>query len=609
MDIKSADTSRSSHPPKPGLVLRVGFAGARNGFDADLAGLRERFTHLLFEIKDILDDIHRNDTENFARDKKPRLAFICALASGADQFAAQIALCAGYELQVPLAMPRNKYAELNFKDDQRSLEAFKCLMAQATSIFELPGAATEEESYDVSGTVLINHTDVLIAIWDLSEGNGRGGTSDSVEKAKANDIPVVVLSSKEPGAETIWYRGRADIRSAELRDIIPAILHEGLQTDTSNAWRSWDRDSLDAKQCKYLHAYYKEREFRMDWGFFYALLISLFRWEWNVRMRRAKYQDQAKENWAKLDGEKWTDKAREFFRPRDQWADCLALFYGQWMRGLVAFSVVGGGLFVSTALAAKLWPDSLKLHHVEWLEVIPYLILILIIVARLKRIHGRWLDYRMLSELLRNHALCAPIGGLHKDRHRFHMRYGFAPTWMRFYYQAVVREFGLCPAVLDDEYLRDYKHLLAKRIKGQIQYHQKQYSKCQTIDRRIRRLGVITAGMSLLSPILSKWPSWSQYLHLPFAGVRLGGIDSIPFIFAVITASVAGFAAQENFPRLAQVSSAIGRRLDLLWREASGAALDVEQLRTVAGEVIDITIQEHAGWNALASLREIEFTS
>jgi hypothetical protein len=587
----------------------VGFAGMRRGFDPELSGLREQFTYVLALIKDIVNNLHESDPTNFERAQPPRLIFVCALAAGADQFAAEIALAAGYELQVPLAMPREIYTRRNFEGDQPGLAAFNRLIAEATSVFELPAAAIEEDGYNTAGTVLINHTDVLTAIWDLSEGHGRGGTADSVEKARAADIPAVVFSSKEPGAATVRYRGRSDVRPAELRDIVPAILYDGLQTEASSTWRSWDRASLDEKQCKNLRAYYGETEHRVDWGFCYELLISLILAKWKVHFLRPSYEEQASENWARLDGEKWTDSAREFFRPLDQWADCLAIYYGQWMRGIVALSVVGGGLFVSTALVEKLWPGRFPLPSIAWLEIFPYILFALIMAARVKRINRRWVEYRMLSELLRNHALCAPIGGLHKDRHRFHLRHGFTATWMRFYYQAAVREFGLCPGVLDDEYLCDYKRLLATRIDRQIQYHHAQFAVCQILYIRIRRLGLIAAFISLLSPILSRWPSWAGHLRLPLAKIRLDGIESVPFVFAVLTASIAGFAAQENFPRLAQVSEVIGKRLELLWQEVNAAPLDSEKLRTFTGEAIDITIQEHAGWNASASLREIELTT
>jgi hypothetical protein len=580
----------------------------RKHFDPELAGLREQFTAVLTEIKDIVNNLHESDHVNFDRGKTPRLIFVCALAAGADQFAAEIALDAGYELQVPLAAPRERYAQGNFEGDAASLATFNLLIARATSVFELSDAATGKEDYDAAGTVLINHTDILTAMWDLSGPRGPGGTADSVEKAALADIPVVAFNSKHTAAASIQYRGRIDVRPAELQDIIPAILYDGLQADTSGTWRSWDRSSLDARQCKSLHDYYQEKEKRLDLGYLRELLLSLILFRWRAHFLRPRYEKQASENWARLDGERWTDSAREFFRPLDKWADCLAIYYAQWMRGIVAISVVGGGLFVSTALVEKIWGHMFPPPDMIYIELFPYILFGSIIYARAKRVSRRWVEYRMLSELLRNHALCAPIGGLHKNQHRFHLRHGFAPTWMRFYYQAMVREFGLCHATLDDAYLRDYKSLLANRLHRQIQYHRGQYATCETLDTRIRRLGLIAASIALLSPIVGGWEYLSHRWHLPFPGF-ISGIETVPYIFAVITASIAGFAAQESFPRLAQVSDVIGKRLQLLWRDVSSSPLDSEALRTLAGSAIDVTIQEHAGWNASASLREIELTA
>jgi hypothetical protein len=603
------DHIKALHPPKPGLALRVGFAGARKGFDPHRPHLRKEFTDVLSEIRQTVEEIHKTDSKYFAPEKPPRLIFVCSLAAGADLFAANLALDAGYELQVPLAMHRDAYANANFQGDENSRAEFEGFMSRASSVFELPGTTAEDDTYDAAGTVLVNHSDMLVTIWDMSAGHGRGGTADSVEKAKMAGIPVVAFHSKDRTSATVHYRGRIDVRPAELRDILPQILYDGLQKDLPGACRPWDRDSLDDGQCRKLTVYYKETEHRMDWGLPYSLLISLIRSEWDVRWRRSSFAVQANSNWGKLDGETRADKARDFFRPLDQWADCLALYYSQWMRGVVATSVVGGGLFVSTTLAQKLWPHFFSFRHSSRLEVIPYLILFLIVISRGMQVNRRWLDYRTLSELLRNHALCSAIGGLQKDRTRFHLRYGFAPTWIRFYFQAAVREFGLCSAVVDDEYLRNYKHLLSTRIYGQIRYHHAQASKCGVVYRRIRWLGVFAAIFSLAAPVLARVSWLAQKYQWDVSYLKLREIDSVPFIFAIITASIAAFAAQENFQRLAQVSDLIMHRLDLLWRVVNAVPLDCERLRTLTGEAIDITIQEHAGWNAVTSMREIEISA
>lgn len=609
MQNRPPSQSKAAHPPRPQLAIRVGFAGARREFDPNRSGLRDELNTALATIVAEVQEQHRNHP-GYDANLAPRLIFICSLGAGADQFAARLAIEHGFELQVPLALDRKAYAKENFEkyEDTEGEKAFFELLehASTTSIFELNGAGAEDERYDTAGTVLVNHSDILLAVWDFSKGKGPGGTADSVEKARAVDVPVVAFHTKEQRVE-LRAQGSDNRKLAELRDVVQTILWNGLKTARLHA-DAEGHETDHRQQMQHLNNYYDERERRIDWGVGYSLLISLIRFEWSVRLRMPEYKKESENSWAPVSSF-YADKdpARKYFRTFDQWADSLAVYYGQWMRGLVATSIVGGAFFVSITLAMNLWPDTFHWRYASLLDLIPFLLGGLIVYSRTRGVQRRWLQYRLLSELLRNHALCEPIGGLNTDRHRLHARHEFPPSWALFYYQAAVRGFGLPKATIDDDYLVGYRALIGARLDEQIEYHRRQAKKCAVLHRRIRTFGFITFAITLITPL----PGVYSFLQKQFAHAELNeamvhNISLIPYLFAGISAAIAGFAAQENFARLAQVSRVVQKRLELLSDSVMVQRIDNETLRNLAGDIIDVTVQEHAGWVLLTSLRDIE---
>lgn len=592
------------HPPQPELAIRVGFAGVRNNFDPDLPGLRENLATVLKLVAETVHSYRGDHKDLFDLRKPTRLIFVCSLSAGADLFAASLAVEHGFELQIVLAYPQEKFAASNFVHPE-DLNTFKQLLNhRATSaVLELDGSSTETETYDVAGTVLVGHSDVLLAMWDQSYNDLPGGTADSVRKAVASGVPVVAFSSSEEQVPKLLYQACDAGNIIELRDVLYSLLSYGLEESEGQCEQPEADKKFDpAAEQRFLADYYQERERRIDWSLPYSLLISLLRMHWSVRLRLPYYERQAEQNWQPLPGERWKDNARGYFRPIDGWADGLAVFYSNWMRGVVASSLIGGAAIIGATLGIRLFRNH---PSPPLLELSPILLVVLIVFSRLRGVQRRWMEYRLLSELVRNYALAAVIGGLDMDHHGFHTRQAFARSWVVFYYQAIVRSFGVCRAVFDDSYLLDFKHLLSERIRGQIRYHQIQQEKCTTLHRRIRIIGLITFSLTLLAPLLQV-ASEKTWLSLTALAHKFELLDLAAYVAVILSAAIAGFAAQENFARLAQVSFIIKKQLTELLTRVERAKVRSDELRKLTGEAIGITMQEHADWLLLSSLREIE---
>ena len=112
---------------------------------------------------------------------------ITGMASGADQVVAQIAQKQGLRVVPILPMPRQDY-EQDFSETE--LATFRALM-QGHAAVELPWIAdptkqNRSRQYQALGTAISNHCQLLIALWDGSEGLdgpcAPGGTADVVRQ-------------------------------------------------------------------------------------------------------------------------------------------------------------------------------------------------------------------------------------------------------------------------------------------------------------------------------------------------------------------------------------------------------------------------------------------
>jgi len=55
-----------------------------------------------------------------------------------------------------------------------------------------------KEAFEKAGRHIVNHCDVLIAIWDGKKSQGIGGTKDIIEYAISKKRPVIIISANPP---------------------------------------------------------------------------------------------------------------------------------------------------------------------------------------------------------------------------------------------------------------------------------------------------------------------------------------------------------------------------------------------------------------------------
>ncbi|HEY7269662.1 MAG TPA: hypothetical protein VH951_07530 [Dehalococcoidia bacterium] len=173
-------------------VLRVGVTGHRRLDDA--AGISVRLRE---ELSTLVDRLARVEDAHVA------VAVVSPLADGADRLLAHEVLdnpahmpqFAGATLEAPLPFERSRYLQ-DF--DATSAQEFERLAALATEVLAL----SAPDGYAAVGRYVVDHCDVMVAIWDGQEPRGAGGTGDIVEYARSRGRPLIWISSLPPHSVT-----------------------------------------------------------------------------------------------------------------------------------------------------------------------------------------------------------------------------------------------------------------------------------------------------------------------------------------------------------------------------------------------------------------------
>jgi hypothetical protein len=130
------------------------------------------------------------------------LVVVSALAEGADRLVVHECLRRDdATLAAILPLPVDEYS----KDfiTEASLREFTDLLAAATSVQFAEAMPTRDQAYERAGQMVVEQSDVVIALWDGLTGEGRGGTADTVAYACAHDVPVMRIDSgKLRGVQT-----------------------------------------------------------------------------------------------------------------------------------------------------------------------------------------------------------------------------------------------------------------------------------------------------------------------------------------------------------------------------------------------------------------------
>ena len=122
------------------------------------------------------------------------LAVMSALAEGSDRLVADAILArADSSLTAVIPIPTEDYVT-DFASAE-SIAEFERLLSRAGEVVVMQSRPTRDESYETAARYIVDHCDVLIAIWDGKNAQGRGGTAATIARARQLELPIAWIKA------------------------------------------------------------------------------------------------------------------------------------------------------------------------------------------------------------------------------------------------------------------------------------------------------------------------------------------------------------------------------------------------------------------------------
>src|SRR5215471_12532854 len=201
MNLANTDM-QSDFQPVP-YRIRIGVTGHRQL--ADAAGLESLTREAIKpQVEALFSEVSRAVIEEVKKHGKTKIRYtvVSPLAEGADRVVVRAVL--GYEdarLDAVLPFTIDDYIEdFQTQESKTEFRSFLERCRRPTLLRPVPiacEAKTPDEAkllrraaYEAVGQYVVDHCDVLVAIWDGQESRGRGGTKEIVDYAVAQGRPI-----------------------------------------------------------------------------------------------------------------------------------------------------------------------------------------------------------------------------------------------------------------------------------------------------------------------------------------------------------------------------------------------------------------------------------
>jgi hypothetical protein len=130
-----------------------------------------------------------------------KISIHTSLAEGADRLVLQrtLQLFENPHIIVPLPFPKDQY--LKDFPGAKSKEEFNELINRADKVITFPPAKTKNKSYQIVGEYILDHSDIMVAIWDGKPPQGQGGTGDIINAVRNRNLPLAWIhaGNRKPG--------------------------------------------------------------------------------------------------------------------------------------------------------------------------------------------------------------------------------------------------------------------------------------------------------------------------------------------------------------------------------------------------------------------------
>ena len=654
-----AETPPFAGPPLPAPILSLGVTGHRAS-NAAFAAHEARITAVMDQLF----------TAIAAAAGPAQVRLHSLLADGSDQLAASAALARGWELVAPLPFGRALNLAINAHPasplDARRLLAGEAALEPETAsraaallalagrarLFELadadaaiaplflamvdaPGdvaaagryASAASRRVALSGRVMIEQSDLMVAVWDGASRDAVGGTGHTLASALAAGACVILIDARNPEAWRLVTELEALDQPAGVTgseggagrdDRLVAVIAAALYPagDRAAAALALSPLAWRARSNPLFHTYRRvEAMFgATGWPFRSLRLVhetpaaiaagsgaSLL-----ASLRALPGADPA-----------WPLAIGRAVLQRFAWADGISTRFSDLYRGgMVAnFMASSAAVLVGLAYLPTAGPGW---KHVFAAAEFLLLGTIVITTALAKRghWHDRWFETRRAAEYLRHAPFMMALGAM-RPPGRWPQG-NFAPDgsgqgspWPELHARQAVRQVGLPAATLTPNWLRAVLDgLLIPHLVGQRDYHRGKARRLDHVHHRLDRVSTISFQLAVVAVAvwLVLWAgSVIGLLPAELAEKTAKLFTFLGVLFPTLGGAIAGVRYFGDFDRFAAISRVSADKLDAVLRRAvllqgaPVASLDYGSVADLAHAADDVVVSEIESWQAVFS--------
>jgi hypothetical protein len=518
----------------PPSRLCIGITGHREGNQT----FRQNRMAIDLALKSIL--IMADEAAQTCVPKSAKIRLLSPLAQGTDMMAAEHALALGWQVMAPLpvgldlnialnslaATPAEGLAILENRSDipqeterhiaqMRSIagkaicfelaEQDELMRALLTVSLQNPRDANAQhalvtlssERAATAARVVIEQSDILIAIWDGESPGALGGTRHTIKAALQLGVPVVWIDARAPQSwtllrapETLLIAGSSVAPTPH--EHIAAIFQDNLKSAATDRLASavgFHTEHWHPQSRRRFHAYrWIESRFggQLQPAIMAEKLIQKYEAPSDIAQGSAA-QMLASASALRGMPKDFVDQISMQILQRFAWADGLATYLSDAYRGgmvasflLAAAAIIGGVAYLPLAGIDSKWPFALF----EFLVLIT--ILLITQIGKRHRWHSRWFQTRRVAEYFR-HAPLLLLLGIARPRGQWPQAKD--SEWPEYYARETLCELGLPQIKLSCVLLRDALiNLVRVHAVQQRLYHREKAKRLVSVHHNLDRI-------------------------------------------------------------------------------------------------------------------------
>jgi hypothetical protein len=553
--------------------IRIGVTGHRKLEDpAAVRALVKRAIDT--EIERLFPDESKQKIKRVGETGTTAVSFrvLSPLAEGADRVVARAVLAepdARLDAVLPLAV--EDYLE-DFATEE-SREEFKELLSRCRKPVFLRTRRIQDDRHDPGdqaelrrnayvhvGRYVVDHCDVLIAVWDGEPSRGRGGTAEIVQYAREQKRPIIRV-----WGDSFEMLNHGNGLDASAIDGIDQFNRQAITLDERASYvKSLDHDHFEKP----------ENATEIPAGVREMVNDRLFPYYAQASIMAKEYRD--------------------------------------------SFHRAGKYVYVLSAAAVGCAALAVLFPAIAWLGFSAELVLLIVMAltfrqALRKHFQQNWIENRFLAERIRCGifmAICGveprpievlPYMGHSQTVNDWTVRV-FDEIWNR-----LPRLSGCtdCECLILNPYVREVW------IGEQVKFHKDKKEREARARKRLAKAGAIVLPTTILAAtlhlLLLLWhPAGTapEFVHLLHRGFHQG-LSFIALLFPAIAASLAGMEAHREHLRLEKRSANMGPQLERVNRQMASAT-DPERFESLLQQVDEIMLRETQDWLMLMRYVEIK---